>query len=175
MTRVACSLGRWLRRSGFYLLAGMAVAWLVVNLNAGPGVIVLDQAEAEGPQFSDPETLDLVSEVHRRRVCPAQTQRWVWRWTMYRGRRAQQAVPLEATENPFLAEDGTFILTIPAHRVPNPVNGGWMFRSVTAERCAFLPTWLGWLSGLFGPRMFRSPDVPVNFIGRSHEAAEAAP
>ena len=168
MSRIAGATWRWLRRSGLWLLAGILLAWIAFNAIAGPGVTVTGQEEAEGPQFSDPRTLDLVSEVHRRRVCPAQTQRWVWRWTTYRGRRAQQAVPLASTEMPFLADDGTFILTIPAGAVPDAEDGGWMFRSVTEERCPFLPTWLGWFDGVFGPRMYRSPDQPVNFVGEPH-------
>ncbi len=164
MRQATASLWAWVRRSGLYLAGGVAIAILFVNLNAGPGVTVLDEAEAEGPQFTDPGTLNLVSHVRRSRVCPSQTQRWVWRWVDYRGGRAQQLVPLTGTDMPFLAADGPVILSIPADRIPDAQHGAWFFRSVTAEQCSFLP---GWLSGLFGPRVFRSPDLPVVFPARA--------
>ena len=136
-----------------FALGGMFVAWVTINVMAGPGVVVRDQSEAEGPQFSDANTLDLVSTIRRNRVCPSQTQRWVWRWTVYKGKRAQQAVPLAGTDLPFLAEDGTFILTIPTGNIPDAQSGEWYFRSVTAEQCGFLPAYIG--------QFFRVTDFPV--------------
>lgn len=156
----------WARHRATWLFVGCLGAWLVININAGPGVTVVAREEAEGPQFSDPGTLDLVTEVRRRQVCPSQTQRWAWRWITYKGRRAQQAVPLEATQMPFLAEDGTLVLTIPATGIPDPQAGGWLYRTVTSEQCSFLPVWF---SGMFGARVYRSPDMPVNFVGAPHE------
>lgn len=143
---------------------GSAACWLTINLDRGPGNVVVSTAEAEGPQFSDPGTLDVVVKFHRDRVCPATTQRWVWRWTTYNGKRIQQAIPMMATVTPFLADGDEVMLTLPNPGVPD-LGDKWFYRTVTTERCGFLPTWA---SAMFFGRTYRSPDEPVNFIGAPH-------
>lgn len=168
-----CWLLDWARKSGLYFVIGMLVCWLTLNAMAGPGVVVIEQVEAEGPQFSDPTTLDIVSTIHRNRACPSQTQRWIWRklndkgsvWHEGDGEWSEQAIPLVSTVMPFLSESRKLILTLPAPNIPDPQNGGWMFRSVTTEHCSFMPTQIG---ELFGARVFRSRDIPVNFVGAAH-------
>ena len=167
MTRAfwAGALARTRHLAWLWVLVGMGATWVIINLSAGPGVVITKEEEAEGPQFSDASTLDLVLHVNRSRACPSQTQRWIWRWADYRGERVQQVMALPSTTNPFLADSKVLVLTLPASGVPEPETGKWFFRSVTTEQCGFLPTWA---SGLFGGRMFRSPDVPVNFVGAPH-------
>lgn len=152
----------------------MLLCWLWLNFGDKPGVIIIDQTEAEGPQFSDPNTLDIVTRATRTRVCPSETQRWVWRklndrdlpWHDGDGEWHPQAIPLLSTVNPFLADDGRrLVMTLPSVHIPDRESGEWMFRSVTTERCGFLPTHI---SEWFGSRVFRSRDVPVNFIGGAH-------
>lgn len=145
-------------------MLGMFIAWVWINLSAGPGTVVTSQEEAEGPQFSDPSTLDVVVKFHRDRVCPSVTQRWVWRWTMYQGKRVQQALPLAATATPFLADGNEVMLTLPNPGVPD-LGDQWFYRTVTTESCGFLPSWA---SAAFGGRIYRSPDQPVNFVGAPH-------
>ena len=165
-----CWLLGWARARGLYFLLGMFLAWCIVNVMAGPGVVIIDQVEAEGPQFSDPSTLDIVTTIKRNRPCPSQTQRWVWRklndkgtlWHDGDGEWSEQAIPLVSTVMPFLSDSKKLTLTLPAPNIPDPEHGGWMFRSVTTEHCSFLPTQIG---ELFGARMFRSKDIPVNFVG----------
>ncbi len=163
----------WARYSGLWVLGGMVLCWCILNAMAGPGVVIVDQVEAEGPQFSDPSTLDIVTTVKRNRACPSQTQRWVWRklnskgmpWHEGDGEWSEQAIPITSTVMPFLSDSRKLILTVPAMGVPDPEHGGWMFRSVTVEHCSFLPSQV---AELFGSRMFRSKDIPVNFTGAAH-------
>lgn len=141
---------------------GCFLAWAVINLTGSDAIVVIDQAEAEGPQFRDPSTLDIVNRIHRTRVCAAKTQRYVWRWTEYRGVMAQQVIPLLSTSMPFIADTDTTILTLPNPGVPIDSNNHWFYRSITSERCGWMPSWL---EGMFGSRVFRSADLPVNFVG----------
>ena len=141
--------------------------WFAINLSNGAALVVLKQAEADGPQFSDPNQLDIVTKFHRNRVCPSVTQRFVWRWTKYGNDEAQQIIPLQGTALPFFADSQTTILTIPNPGVPD-INDHWFFRSVTQEQCAWVPNFVSeWL----GTHLFRSADVPVNFVGDPHEIA----
>jgi len=172
-----CWLLDWGRKSGVYFIIGMLVCWLTLNAMAGPGVSVSEQAEAEGPQFSDPKFLDVKSTINRNRNCPSQTQPWVWRtlndkgtlWKEGDGDKTVQAMPLRGIVAPFLAPNGNFILTLPSSEVPDPESGGWLYRTVRIEQCSFLPTQIG---SIFGNRVIPSKDVPVSFVGNSHEPAK---
>ncbi len=145
------------------LLLGWAIgiAW-----QPRPGVSVIDEGEAIGPQFSDPDTLDLVFDIHRKRACPSTTQRWVWHWVDYRGRRGKRAIPLDNTVMPFLEENGLLIITVPVRGVEDP-SDNWFERSVTNEQCPLLPAYMpSWLATVFHTNnVFRSVDHPVNFVG----------
>ena len=147
------------------LAFGATTTWFAINVSNGTAVVILDQTEAEGPRFADPNQLDIFTKLRRNRVCPAITQRWVWRWIDYEGQKTQQIIPLLGTSLPFLADGQAIILTIPNPGVPN-LNDHWYFRSVTEEQCAWLPAFV---SGWFGTHVFRSADLPVNFIGEPHE------
>ncbi len=143
---------------------GSAVCWAALNVTSGPGTVVTLQEEAEGPEFADPTQLDILTAFTRKRICPSTTQRWVWRWEDYRGERVQRVYPLVATAAPFLGDSGKVLFTVPNPGVPD-LDKPWFYRTVTVETCGFLPTWLG---SLFGSRIYRSPDMQVNFVGAPH-------
>ncbi len=167
MTKLAVSFWARIQRAWLSLIIGAVSMLAIVNLTASNGVTITDQEEAVGPQFSDPNTLDLFSKVRANSYCPILTQHYVWRNIgLYKGVPSIQIVPLANTVAPFIAPNGGVLVTLDAHLVPDKEMGGWQHRQTSIETCPWLPTII---SNWFSPRLKRSPDKPVNFIGAEHD------
>lgn len=147
------------------IIVGLFINWAYFNYNNRVGINVQSSGEAEGEQFSDKNFLDLFYNFTRNRICPSQSQRYVWRYVDYKGERWQQAIPIGSTIAPFLADEGRLILSLPVPEGIPDSQHGWFERTSTTESCGLIPTWLG---DMFGAHTYRSPDKPVNFEGLPH-------
>lgn len=154
---------------GSALLFGTICAFALVRATQGPGTLIVKQEEALGNQFSDPALLDVFVKLDQREVCPRMTQRYVWRWITYQGKRVQQAVPVESTLMPFFPENNTMILTLPNPGVPD-INDKWYYRTVSVEQCGIMPT--SALNALLGTSVYKSPDQRVTFIGANTKSVD---
>lgn len=102
--------------------------------------------------------IDIVLNINRTRVCPAEVSRWLWTWVDNHGIRTRQFFPLPgssgALSSPGAGQHIIVSLPLPSGIWP----GEWYYFSRTVEHCSFFP----WL---FQARMTESPQVPIQVTG----------
>lgn len=154
----------WQLLLGLFLgsAAGFLIFLFLTVLDLRPPNEVLQTFDANTITYRDGR-LQFLYSVKKSEPCRHWTDRWLWTYVTFNGKKLQLRMPLDSTpEQSLELGTTTYLLSLP---LPDGVwDGQWYYESSTVSECGLF----GWLH----PIWINSGDIPVTIKGTSQNAPQ---